>query len=173
MHRQTIARGATSSNNFQARDFTQTPPIVGTVISADILNAVQEELCNVIERMGVTLDSGNDQQLMDAIGQTWVVFKGITGSPNTIEVLASQNVSGVTRISDGSYEVFFDNDFYAGTYDVLCSFGSTSTSVNPDRVVYASVFTASSVIIRVMNNAGVAQHDNNMRISVRLSGRLA
>lgn len=50
--------------------FTQGDPVQGlpaTVPGQDFLNRVQEELCNVIEEAGITLDPADDTQLNQAI----------------------------------------------------------------------------------------------------------
>lgn len=39
----------------------------GTVMSAAALNAVQEEICNVVEHAGIALDKSNNAQLLQAI----------------------------------------------------------------------------------------------------------
>ena len=171
MHR-SAARGATSGGNFQARDLRADPPIIGTPITYDILNAFQEELCNCIERMGTSLDDSNDAQLSEAIHQTWVTFK-VTTSPDAVEILDSQNVDSVTILGAGQYEIAFTNDYQAGTYDALISFGTTGSTFNPDRFAFLSVFASDSIVAVVQDDAGNKVHDNNARISVRISGDLA
>jgi hypothetical protein len=50
--------------------FTEGDPVGGTpatVVSADFLNALQEEICGVIEGAGSTLNKGNNAQLLAAI----------------------------------------------------------------------------------------------------------
>ena len=60
--------------NAEANDgglFTDGNPGLGvpaTVVDARILNLIQEELVNAVEKAGLTLDDANDEQLAQAIG---------------------------------------------------------------------------------------------------------
>ena len=47
--------------------FQDTSPSGGTVVPADFLNMVQDELCEFIKSRGITLDKADDGQLEDAI----------------------------------------------------------------------------------------------------------
>lgn len=58
---------ATSDNRFTEGD--PTIPIQPTVVSAEWLNAVQEELASVITGAGLTLDAANNAQVLAAIQQ--------------------------------------------------------------------------------------------------------
>ena len=65
--------------------------IPGTKVDAEILNAIQEELCNLLGALGVTLIKGTNDQLATAFGPNVVSAAGIidltmTGPGNTQEV---------------------------------------------------------------------------------------
>ena len=60
--------------------YTEGNPATGvpaTVVSADAMNAIQEEICNIIESAGLTLSKTNDEQLKAAINSV-VQGGGIT-----------------------------------------------------------------------------------------------
>lgn len=63
--KRTDAAGATLTNMFTNGDPQGGVP--ATVVDDTWLNQVQEEICNVIELAGITLDDGQDDQLYDAI----------------------------------------------------------------------------------------------------------
>lgn len=81
---------ATSDNRFTEGD--PTIPVAATVVSADWLNAVQEELAAVITGAGLELDKADDAQLRQAIGK--LITAATPG-------LASKSAPGLVQIGDG------------------------------------------------------------------------
>ena len=59
------SEGATVGNRFTEGDPALSIP--ATVVSADIMNSVQEEIIKTIESMGITLDKGSEQQHYQAL----------------------------------------------------------------------------------------------------------
>lgn len=57
--------GATVDNKFTEGNAALSVP--ATVVSAAIMNDIQEELCNTVEGLGITLVKGNQTQLMAAL----------------------------------------------------------------------------------------------------------
>ncbi len=89
MHRIDTAT-ATPDNRFTEGD--PTIPVAATVVSADWLNAVQEELAAVITGAGLELDKADNAQLRQAISQAITAAK-----PG----LATTTAPGLVQIGDG------------------------------------------------------------------------
>lgn len=79
---------ATSDNRFTEGD--PTIPVAATVVSADWLNAVQEELAAVITGAGLELDKADDAQLRQAIGK-------LIG--NNVPIATTEQ-AGIVRLTD-------------------------------------------------------------------------
>jgi len=78
----------TAPNNLNNKFVDQDGATPGTRLIAEDMNLKQEEMCNLLEGFGITLDGGNDEQLkelfMDYLNQNVkstdnVVFNDITG----------------------------------------------------------------------------------------------
>lgn len=70
MHRADHATRAQDLHGAGLDGYTEGDPSLGvpaTVVTADALNAVQEELASAIEGRGITLDKGNNAQLLEAL----------------------------------------------------------------------------------------------------------
>lgn len=91
------AVGATVGYFTEGDPNTATP---ATVVSADWLNAVQEELVGVIEGLGITLDKTSQSQLLAALkrlsGQGDITNKATADSPYTMALGAQQLVVDTT-----------------------------------------------------------------------------
>lgn len=90
--------------------FTEGDPglaVPATVVTADWLNAVQEEICNVIEEAGDTLDKADRTQLKAAI-ETMIAAALTAQSPLPLKFL-----SGLT-LSNNSGDAAKDIDIAAG-----------------------------------------------------------
>jgi len=74
--------------------------------------------------------------------RTWVNFKGTT-SP--IQINNSGNVSSITDVGTGQYQINFDENFEDDTYSVV------STSSQVDRLPTLSTRSTSSILIRTFN----------------------
>ena len=79
-----------------------TPPIDGTICDDTWLNAVQEELCSVIEAAGLTVDASppdSEDQLVDAL-KIWFrenpVILAATGASGTFAVTADPVIASYT-----------------------------------------------------------------------------
>ena len=86
MHRIDTAT-ATPDNRFTEGD--PTIPVAATVVSADWLNAVQEELAAVITGAGLELDKADDAQLRQAISQAITAAKpglATTKTPGLVQI---------------------------------------------------------------------------------------
>lgn len=67
--------------------------VVGTRVKADWLNAVQEELANVIENAGLTLDPDDDEQLLEVALRRWDEWKK---EPNAVAYVSSSSFTVAT-----------------------------------------------------------------------------
>ena len=79
--------GATVDNKF-----TEGDPIAGipaTVVTDDILNAMQEELCALIEASGLTLDKADNGQLLKSMTKASSLLFGHSKTPNGYQRLPS------------------------------------------------------------------------------------
>ena len=120
--------------------FQDTEPTGGTEVSAEFLNQIQEELCNVIEAAGLTLDKADDTQLSAAIAlgvAALISAAADTGSVSTTHrraVIAGQGqatgdkavalacgqagvfptiVSGTAAVAAASYGALVSGDYSA------------------------------------------------------------
>lgn len=80
-----------------------------------------------------------------------IVFNGTSGTPSA---LASVNVSSVTRISTGAYDINWDTDFSNTNYYLLTT--ASNTDATACRLAIPRVVATDKVQINVMNNDAVA-----------------
>lgn len=88
---------ATKEGKFQAGNPTTGQP--ATAPGPDWMNAVQEEICGVIEWAGITLSDGDNGQLKDAIQ------KKLTSLKNTIDT----EISALNKIVDAKIAALENN----------------------------------------------------------------
>ena len=98
--------------------------VEGTVVDADWLNSVQDEICNVIEEAGETLDKQDNSQMASAIGM-------LTKRECSKTVIASSSVkqgisATIFRISDYfslAPGYFIDENIFVNVISVAQSSG--------------------------------------------------
>lgn len=83
---------------------------LATVIDAKWLNGIQEEICNLLENNGVTLDSDNDEQLSSLFGQVLSGVYSAQGHRNKVAISAAgvavrQNNVDVIALDADSEEI--------------------------------------------------------------------
>ena len=82
----------TDAAGHDSNRYTEGNPALGvpaTVVGAEEMNNIQEEICNVIEAAGITLDELDEDQLLEAIN----VLIGQGGSQSTQTVLDNQSLA--------------------------------------------------------------------------------
>jgi hypothetical protein len=162
--------GATQDNHFQDRDVPG--GIEGTEVISTWLNAVQEELCSVVERTGGTLDRNQQDQVLQAIlglvsqggsgaagiGTNQVIngefrwFQAATSSPSG--VLTRVLAAGITAYCHDQWE--YSPDATGGTGAATVSRqpfvpGQTAVPGNPlwyARMAQGSVANLASPYVR-------------------------
>lgn len=111
--------------------FSEAPP--STEIDADWMNAVQEEICNLIEAMGISLVKGNYTQLRDA-----------AVAAATANKLVRRDANGRAQVADPSVSADIDTK---GARDEAITTHDAVT--NPHSAVAAP--TASRLVLRDAN----------------------
>ena len=100
---------------------------VGTTVDADFMNALQEELANLVTQAGLSLDKTDDTQIEEAVriigGQNYALFKDQKADGVDSAVVSSgwntREIQEVTNDIDGMhyvYELPYDNK--TGTFQV-------------------------------------------------------
>lgn len=79
------------------------PSVRGTVLNAESMNAIQEEICNVIEKAGLTLNATAAADRADGWDQLWAALtaRGIIGT-NALGALSVTNPKIAAGAVDGS-----------------------------------------------------------------------
>lgn len=108
MHRIDHATRSEDENGVGKDGFTEGDPVASeaaTIVTADILNGIQEEICTVIERSGRILQKGTHDQLSDAIAHRFdtdgqLVFRD--GSGDGVNVVGTRFLTSLSAtISSG------------------------------------------------------------------------
>ncbi|MBF0621396.1 MAG: hypothetical protein HQL54_05675 [Magnetococcales bacterium] len=98
--------GSTQNGRFQEGDNNQ----LGTVVSADWLNAVQDEMIQVVKASGQSLDKGNNKQLSRALASQYASqvanYDQLRRSNIDTSATPLVLVAGRTRPGDGGEGVF-------------------------------------------------------------------
>ena len=112
------------NGNFVNKDYSAGVP--GTVCDASWLNAVQDEICNLIIGAGLNLDRSNNEQMRDAI-------VAISNKYATREIIDG---SAVANISSGGADWRIGNEFDIHPGDVVdvtiecrCNLGSSYNQI--------------------------------------------
>jgi hypothetical protein len=157
------------SNKFSEGDPTGSPPTHPTIVTMEIMNALQQEMCRCIEYSGATLNTSAEtdpyNQLVDAVGQSWVAFNIVSGTPTELD---SRNFDSFTDNGTGDYTIDWDENYTDTNYNVLVSVGDGTNSI------WATVEAtgAGSCRVRVFNSGG-AYETATMVVCVRASGTVA
>lgn len=141
MHRVDGAGVAEDVNGVGKDGFTIGDPggsVPATTITADILNAVQEEICNLIESLGITLVKADNTQLLTAITQlvedaaelvAESIVRGVDLGVISLNGKTSEDFidipSGVERVEIWGRSVSFVN----GGNDVCLRLGNASSFI--------------------------------------------
>lgn len=130
MHRIDHATRAVDLHGAGRDGFTEGDPVAGeapTVVTANYLNAVQEELARAVEAFGVTLDPANHGQLAAALG-TWpanraMVRTDLADSRGTF-VHADKGTPGWDEVP-GRPEWVPDDSDASAAFDIMRAHSST------------------------------------------------
>jgi len=155
-----------SSNLFTGGDKTASPPVLGTRVTPEWLNAVQEEICNLLEYMDFTLAASTEterMQLLDAVGNSRVAFS-TAAAGGAVTELEAKNAS-VSRDSDGVYTITWDNDFDNVNYTVQATVGWTGSGTTEVHAIVTDI-AVGSCKVRIFDSSWSAYQANTMRVSV-------
>lgn len=167
-------------NHFSDGSPTASIPLHASMISADLLNAVQREIVNVLEKSGKTLHISTEaiadmDQLVDCVGQSYATFStGASGSA-TITQKNCQNVSSIVRNDNGSYTINLTRSYANANYAISIGLGKNGVLAAGEYDFRAFVInpTVNSFTILVVKKGGTYVQFDGMRISVRVTGSVA
>ncbi len=126
MHRNDHAT-ATTEDLFTEGDPQQGTP--ATVVTAAFLNAVQEELCNLVEEAGLTLDEADHTQVFDAIKTLMTPVGDLSCRPVSTAPAGWLECDG-SAVAKTTYPALYTVLKDGGS---TCIYGETSTTFNlPD-----------------------------------------
>lgn len=156
------------AGRFSAGDPTQGVP--GTIVTADWMNAVQEEIAAVVEGAGIALDKPTNTQLRD------VITAGIRSDPARLRLWARVGLDGSiglrggapggstitpTRIAAGRYSLAIAPAAPTGAYAVLLTRVSEGAGF-----VYLDGPSAAGGFTAVTKNAAGADEDCEFSVAV-------
>ena len=112
------------------------PAVRGTVLNAESMNSIQEEICNVIEKAGLTLNASAALDRTDGWDQLWaaITSRGIIGTAAlanlgvTREKLAAGAVDGTKASSATAQTILFSGEYQNGDPGVARAGYTTGTS---------------------------------------------
>lgn len=134
MHRIDTAT-ATPDNRFTEGD--PTIPVAATVVSADWLNAVQEELAAVITGAGLELDKADNAQLRQAISQAITAAKpglATTTAPGLVQI-----GGGLAVTPQGLLSVLLASVSQAGIVQLAATLSDSMTQAPTCNAVKAAI----------------------------------
>lgn len=134
MHRIDTAT-ATPDNRFTEGD--PTIPVAATVVSADWLNAVQEELAAVITGAGLELDKADNAQLRQAISQAITAAKpglATTKTPGLVQI-----GGGLAVTPQGLLSVLLASVSQAGIVQLAATLSDSMTQAPTCKAVKAAL----------------------------------
>jgi len=96
------------------------------------------------------------QQYHPSACKAWVIFNGTGGTPT---VLASYNVTGVSKLYTGGYEVTIATDFSSANYGVATTARSTSFRQLIHMIAFGGAPAAGTIALESFNSASSALAD--------------
>ena len=148
--------GATPDKNFTEGD--PTVPTPATVVSADWLNDVQENICRALEANGIVLEKGNYGQLTQLFKQVGTIPVATTASLGLVQIGENLNIDESGLLSAPTPEIQ-----YAATSDMRSPTLSNELSVNPAVAHIRGFYSLSSDSIDIANlgNAYIYHNSNS------------
>lgn len=131
-----------------------------TIVEDDFMNAVQEELCSVIETAGLTLDKANPNQLLAALilmglDDASTLFKGIVELATNAETQAGTDA--VRAVTPAGLQSKIATDIARGIVE-LATNAETQAGTDAVRAVtpagLASLYTAANVLAKLLTVDG-------------------
>lgn len=126
---------ATSDNRFTEGD--PTIPVAATVVSADWLNAVQEELAAVIAGAGLELDKADNAQLWQAISRAITAAQpglATTTAPGLVQI-----GGGLTITAQGLLSVLAASVSQAGIVQLAAALSDSTTQAPTCKAVKTAI----------------------------------
>lgn len=126
---------ATSDNRFTEGD--PTIPVAATVVSADWLNAVQEELAAVITGAGLELDKADNAQLWEAVSRAITAAQpglATTTAPGLVQI-----GGGLTITAQGLLSVLAASVSQAGIVQLAAALSDSTTQAPTCKAVKTAI----------------------------------
>ncbi len=147
-----------------------------TVINAEFLNNIQEEICNFIERAGLSLDGTDQEQLWKALGAVFAAGISIgdssvhgSGSGATSSAILHHDKLGVSATGDVSVKIFAEYvEFLRGQKSA--KIGSKIVSNNIIVTIDEIVELAKNLIVKgLLSIEGNASFDQDLTVAGALN----